>query len=1042
MVEGSSPNKRKNTTEDGRVAKKPRMQDEQYERDHWPAHFERLLKAFKALNTVIAFCSSRKHLATTFPVVRKSVEDLLKRPLDLKEVAEIKAIIPDLLQFGYIPADQIRLDEQDPGTRKRASSPTYALPSGPILDEDEHVLVLEFVESTKRHKPAESENAYSLPPSMTAAALKKLIEERNNRFTQAVEELLIACPPEEDPVDLVQQAARDHIPVLSRKCEGIDSIPTSSSRAPMREIIEELRSEDWYRDQIIEHRSFEKKEPQLGELTTPLADCIQVGLQKARGISSFYVHQAAAINAVAEGKNCIVSTPTASGKSVIYQVPALRFLEADRSSTAIYIYPTKALAQDQRLALDQLVHACPGLEDIQVATYDGDTPKDKRRGVRESASVIFTNFDMIHASILPQEEQWRKFLKNLKVVAVDELHYYSGPLGSHVAQILRRLRRVCAAVGNRHVRYISCSATISQPLKHMKAIFGIEDIEVITEDGAPTGPKEFLIWNLPLVDQQQPKTGRVSPFTQTTALMRFLMKRGVRTIVFCKIRKTCEIVMKILRTELTAEGRSDILQQVMAYRGGYSQDDRRKIEAEAFSGNLLGIVATNALELGVDIGNLDAVIIHGFPMSIASLRQQAGRAGRRARDSLAVLVVDTYGIDQHYAKNPNELFEKTTDNLFVDLENRIILEAHLQCAAEEMPINVIEDVQYFGSQLGEICETRLKADSDGWYHPHPQYLPYPSKHVSIRGAKEGTYTIIDITRIARGGEARILEEIEDSRVLFEAYEGAIFIHQGLTFLVQEISHDSRTARVIRTDVNWTTKPRDYMNYDAVRTNRIREVQGSPHRAYYGRVDVTTVIFGYFKLRHGKILDAVDLESPPFERETTGFWLDVPKANLQLMKKKGLNPAEAIHAACHAILNRFDLGHALRTECKIPQKEYQAKPSQRKRPARLIFFDPPGSGGSLSAKAFDYISDLVHQSFETVESCSCKEGCANCVQSAMCKESNIVSSKLGARVVLRGLLNLPLEESAIPLDVNGITDTVVDADIVELAPGVEVERYGM
>ncbi|KAG8834252.1 hypothetical protein FRC20_007499, partial [Serendipita sp. 405] len=491
-------------------------------------------------------------------------------------------------------------------------------------------------------------------------------------------------------------------------------------------------------------------------------------------------------------------------------------------------------------------------------------------------------------------------------------------------------------------------ATIAQPRKHMSSIFGIEDIEVITEDGSPAGPKEFLVWNPPLVDQQLPKSGRTSPFTQTTALMRFLMKRGVRTIVFCKIRKTCEIVMKILRTELTAEGRADILQRVMAYRGGYSQDDRRKIEAEAFSGNLLGIVATNALELGVDIGNLDAVIIHGFPVNIASLRQQAGRAGRRARDSLAVLVVDTYGIDQHYAKHPEELFDKAPEKLHVDLGNRVILEGHLQCAADEMPINVVEDQEYFGPQLDEICNTRLKRDSDGWYHTHPQYLPYPSTHVSIRGSKEETYSIIDITRLSKGGEARVLEEIEASRVLFEAYEGAVFIHQGLTFLVEEISHDTRTAKVIRTDVNWTTKPRDFTNYDAVRTYRIREMQGTPHRAFYGKIEVKTVIFGYFKMRQGKILDAVDLESPPFERDTTGFWFDVPKENLKLMKQKGMNPAEAIHAACHAILNRFDLGHHLRTECKIPQREYQSKPSQRKRPARLVFFDPPGTGASLSA----------------------------------------------------------------------------------------------
>jgi len=275
-------------------------------------------------------------------------------------------------------------------------------------------------------------------------------------------------------------------------------------------------------------------------------------------------------------------------------------------------------------------------------------------------------------------------------------------------------------------------------------------------------------------------------------------------------------------------------------------------------------------------------------------------------------------------------------------------------------------------------------------------------------------------------------------VLFEAYEGAIFIHQGLTFLVQEISHDSRTARVIRTDVNWTTSPRDFTNYDAVRMHRIREIQGSPHRAFYGRIDVTTIVFGYFKLRHGKILDAVDLESPPFERVTNGFWLDVPSPVLGLMKRKGLNPAEAIHAACHAVLNRFDAGSELKTECKVPKKEYAISPSTRKRPARLVFFDPPGTEGSIAARAFDYISGLVHQAFETVESCACREGCARCVQSSTCKESNIVSSKLGARVVLRGLLNLPMEEDAIPRDENGITDTVVDADPVGVAPGVVLE----
>ncbi|KAG8817037.1 hypothetical protein FRC19_011653, partial [Serendipita sp. 401] len=382
-------------------------------------------KTFKALNTVLAFCSSRKHLATTFSVIRKSAESLLKRPIDLKDVAEVKAVIPDLLRFGYIPADQVRLNSsEDQQGKKRASSPTYALPSASIVDDEDHVLVFEFIESTKKYKSAE---------------------------------LIEACPRDgaDGPVELVKQAARYHIPVKAKGDVQQSLVMKNSERPPMTEIIEELRREDWYRDQIVEHRSLPRKVPLIGELAVPLPENVVEALQKSRGISKLYKHQADAINAVKDGKHVIVCTATASGKSVIYQVPALLFLEEDNDSTAIYIYPTKALAQDQRLALDQLVHACPGLEDIKVSTYDGDTPKEKRPQIRESASVIFTNFDMLHASILPQEDKWRRFLKNLKIVAVDELHYYSGPLGSHVAQIMRRLRRVCAAVGNRHVRYVS-----------------------------------------------------------------------------------------------------------------------------------------------------------------------------------------------------------------------------------------------------------------------------------------------------------------------------------------------------------------------------------------------------------------------------------------------------------------------------------------------------------------------------------------------------------------------------------------------------------
>ncbi|KAL5490199.1 HRQ1 [Sanghuangporus weigelae] len=1049
--------------------------------DDWPEYFVELykvewytvysrivskyseLRCMKALNTVLAFCASRKHLAITFPVVRSSVERLLAKPLELERVAELKALLPDLIRFAYIPRDQLMInaDAQESssrGKKDRERSPDFSAFtigsssagfSHSTPHEDEHVLVLDFAgakgSAKKLDKPA---FAYQLPPAMSPQAVKKLIEKRNQRFEHAVAELLDAVSDTDNPALLIQSAARDHIPInpnVVKQEHGDEDkprqvIPDSIERDTIEAIIEEIKSLDWYKDQIVDRRIFESKEGRLGTLAVPVSNTIMQALYDSRKISSFYIHQAAAIDAIQEGKNVIVSTSTASGKSVIYQVPMLRFLEEDRSAKAIYIYPTKALAQDQRTALEQLLWACEGLQYVKVANYDGDTPMEQRAGVRDSASVIFTNFDMLHASILPHEENWRQFLKNLKLVAVDELHYYSGVFGTHVAYIMRRLRRICAAVGNRRVRFVSCSATISNPLQHMKNIFGIDNIEIITDDGAPSGRKDFLIWNPPPNDEMDPTLGRRSSLVEATILMRFLMKKGVRTILFCKYRKMCELAMKTLRQDLSAEGRNDVLKRVMAYRGGYSQQDRRKIEQEAFSGNLLGIVATNALELGVDIGVLDAVIMLGYPFGIANLRQQAGRAGRRARDSLAVLVADSLPLDQYYVQHPNELHKARGDDLLVDLESRVILEAHLQCAAFEMPLTQ-EDSSYFGPRLRRLCDICLSKDKEGWYHPNPKFLPYPSKHVSIRGIKEQTYSIIDVTDVGKSdGSAKMLEEIELSRAMFEAFEGAVFMHQGLTFIVQEISHDSRIAKLIRADVNWTTKPRDFTDVDAVQTHRIREIKGSVIRAHYGRVELKTAVFGYFKIRNNVILDTVDLEMPPFERNTTGFWIDLPKRTLDILRLKGINAAEAIHSAAHAFLNRFPMAADVRTECKVPVKEYLAAGSKRKRPARLIFFDSAGTDGAIAAKAFDHVSDLMHDAFEIVESCTCLDGCDKCIRSAFCKEQNIVSSKIGSQIVIRGILGLPINVEAIPVGESNGVDSIVEAQPIRAVDGVEIEYY--
>ncbi|KAF8644124.1 hypothetical protein AX16_008653 [Volvariella volvacea WC 439] len=1011
----------------------------------WPPHFHELYKVFKATNTFLAFSSLRKQLGISFNSVRSSIERLLNHPLDLAHIAQIKcasrALLPNLIRFAYVSTIDLRAQEgrKQPEPGHRDKSPDYAAfsrdkaaaqgnsPEGSEL----YVLVLEFTDDPRTKKPASPGLTFQAPTSLSSGALKKLVENRNQRFESAVNDL-IAAAQDLDPVALLVEAAREHVPIdpTARPTEIVTAsanIPTPAERPSIEDILTEIRHQDWFQDQICERRTFEAREGCIDVIGPPLSPAISQALLSARGISGLYTHQAAAIRSIASGRHVVVSTSTASGKSVIYQVPTLSFLEATPDATAIFIYPTKALAQDQRAGMEQLIANCPTLQHIQIANYDGDTPQELRKEIREASSVIFTNFDMIHASILPHEDVWRQFLKNLKLLVVDELHYYSGLLGSHVAYILRRLRRICAAVGNRRVQFASCSATISDPLVHVQRLFGVPPatIDAITEDGAPSSHKEFLVWNTALEDPEGTSKRRHSSMSEAINLMEFLMTRGVRVILFCKTRKACELATKALRTRLSNNGRHDILKKVQPYRGGYSQQDRRRIEREAFNGDLLGIIATNALELGVDIGVLDAVIMLGFPLNKASFWQQAGRAGRRSRDSLVVFVAEMYPVDQYYIQNPQELFENSPDELVVDLDSKLVLEAHLQCAAHEMPLSA-EDEVYFGVLFRGICDSRLVKGEDGWYHANPKFLPYPAKYISIRGVLEERYSVILVSNEDRlhTGTA-ILEEVEVSRAMFELYEGGVFMHQGEPYIVTEISHDSKIAKVIHSQVNYITSPRDFTNVDAIRTHRIRQIIDSPFRAYYGRVDVFVKVFGKFVIttnilvrntgaRNNSILDAVDVDTPSWEQETTGLWIDVPKPTLDFLRL---------------------------AECKAAEKEYRTTESQRKRPARLIFYDAIGKGGGVTPKAFDHVSNILSKAYEAVESCPCEDGCTKCVQSTLCKEANQVSSKVGALIVLQSILGMEVH-----LDPARVTDgttpseleTIVPADLVPEVEGITVE----
>ncbi|RDL33749.1 p-loop containing nucleoside triphosphate hydrolase [Venustampulla echinocandica] len=1027
----------------------------------WPPFIQTLEKTQRALNVVFTFCSTRKHVITTFATLKPAVEGHIKRELKVEDIAKIVALRPGGMNFAYVDEAMLQVDvrgsERDETFKGRSKDWFFANPppdasvggvtgaqglgdGDGVTGNGEEVLFFEFVdgdlkpqvqnkkagEANKTTRKSKDEDLKM--PVFSQEQMMDLIEKRNSRFESAINDFLNRCDSENiDPEETLRQQAESYIPVPSYSRSNtpnsdLSMLPKSipEERKSVSEIVGELKQSLWYTGQIVPdgHRVFDPQEAIYGDLNFRLSQNLVNALYNTKSITRFYSHQAEAINNLHDGHNVIVATSTSSGKSLIYQLPVLHELEKDPNTRAMYIFPTKALAQDQRRSLKEMLRFMTGLEDVIVETFDGDTDMRDRNLIRDEGRIIFTNPDMLHITILPHEEKWRTFLKNLKYVVVDEVHVYNGLFGSHVALIMRRLRRICAAVGNRHIKFISCSATVANPEEHFKTIFGIEDVRMTDSDGSPSGRKEFLCWNTPFKDPKDPSSGRGDTLKEASRLFCQLILRGVRVIAFCRIRKGCEVLVSAVKQELVALGRPECMARVMGYRGGYTPQDRRRIESEMFEGKLMGIVATTALELGVDIGSLDAVLTVGFPYSIANLRQQSGRAGRRNKDSLSVLLGDCFPTDQYYMQNPDEIFTKPNCELQVDLQNMLVLEGHVQCAAYEMPIRPDEDAAYFGKNLREIAEERLVKDELGFYHCNDRFRPVPSKFVAIRDTVEDHFAIVDVSH----GKNIVLEELEASRAFFTLYNGGIFLHQGNTYLVKEFNSERKIAKVELVRVDWTTRQRDFVDIDPVETEAICRIPKSLSRAFYGKIKIQQTVFGFFKIdKKGSILDAVQVDNPPIVIFSKGMWLDVPKQALDILQERRLNIAGAIHAAEHAVMSLMpnfvvSMPGDVRTECKVGVKEFAQRETARKRPARLTFYDAKGgvSGSGISTKAFEFIHLLLKQALRRVEACYCLGGCLECVTSENCHHNNVVMSKVGSEVILKSLLNLEIDVEALPM----------------------------
>ncbi|XP_057952391.1 uncharacterized protein LOC131146670 isoform X2 [Malania oleifera] len=786
--------------------------------------------------------------------------------------------------------------------------------------------------------------------------------------------------------------------------------------------VEHLRNGIGAGGQMVHIEEIRAKMAIYTEIPDVLSETTKSAL-KHIGINRLYSHQADSIQASLSGKNVAVATMTSSGKSLCYNLPVLEVLSQDLLSCALYLFPTKALAQDQQRAL---LFMTEGFDSsLKIGVYDGDTSPEDRVWLRDNARLLITNPDMLHMSILPLHEQFRRILSNLRFVVIDEAHVYKGAFGCHTALILRRLRRLCSHVYSSDPSFIFCTATSANPREHVMELANLSTLELIKNDGSPSASKLFVLWNPSLclktvsrrtqtgLDASKIVARRSSPIVEVSCLFAEMIQHGLRCIAFCKTRKLCELVLGYTR-EILQETAPFLVDSVCAYRAGYIAQDRRRIENEFFSGKLCGIAATNALELGIDVGHIDATLHLGFPGSIASLWQQAGRSGRRERPSLAVYVAFDGPLDQYYMKFPQKLFRSPVECCHIDAQNQQVLEQHLVCAALEHPLSLLYDEKYFGSGLNSaimslknrsFLMSDRSCDSSARIWNYIGHEKMPSHAVSIRAIEAERYKVIDKQR------NELLEEIEESRAFFQVYEGAVYMHQGKTYLVMDLNVSSKIALCQAADLKYYTKTRDYTDIHVIGGEiaypaRISKVGFCQTTAQAHPCKVTTTWFGFRRIWRGsnQVFDTVELSLPTYSYESQAVWIRVPQSIKTAVEIKNFSFRSGLHAASHALLNVVPLyiicnTSDLASECANPH-------DTRYIPERILLYDQHPGGTGISAQVQPRFTELLGAALELLTSCCCTgdTGCPNCVQSLACHEYNEVLHKDAAIMIIKGVLD--------------------------------------
>lgn len=730
-------------------------------------------------------------------------------------------------------------------------------------------------------------------------------------------------------------------------------------RKSLQKMINEWRQDSKFKENIVHWHTLEAKEARTTEFPESIHPLLKEALQK-RGISSLYTHQKEAYEAVMQGKNITAVTPTASGKTLCYNLPVLQTIMQDNQARALYMFPTKALAQDQKSEINELIE--DGHLSINCYTYDGDTPVNIRQKVRKAGQIVITNPDMLHSAILPHHTKWVSLFENLRYVVIDELHIYRGVFGSHVANVLRRLKRICSFYGSNPI-FICTSATIANPLELAEKLTETK-MQLIDNNGAPSGEKHFVFYNPPIINQ--PLNIRRSATLEVRELAGQFLKNKIQTIVFARSRVRVEILLTYLKELVKYELGP---KSIRGYRGGYLPTERREIEKGLRNGSIYGVVSTNALELGVDIGQLQVCIMTGYPGTIASAWQQAGRAGRRHGVSLVILVASSNPLDQYIIKHPNYFFQRSPETARINPDNLIIAIDHIKCAAYELPFKRGENFGSFETEevLEYLAEERvLFQNGEKW---HWMSDSFPAHNISLRSASQENVVIIDYSDVAN---VKVIGEMDRFSAMTLLHEEAIYLHQGVQYQVEKLDWEEKKAFVREVDVDYYTDANLAVELKVLEEDKLRQMQDI--EIGFGDVSVLAkaTIFKKIKFETHENIGSGPITLPEEELHTNAAWISLNRESCSFSEERLDQGLIGLAHALKSIVPLFVMCDAGDVHV-IPQ----VKAIHNEKPT-IFFYDRYPGGIGLSEKIYSGLETIFREAGQMIRSCSCESGCPSCI----------------------------------------------------------------